>query len=325
MPRRRRILVEDGFYHVYNRFARGESVFDLEGAAERFVDLVRVVKKRDGVQVLAWALMSNHYHVALRTQTVPLSRSMHFLQGRFSKGFNRRWGRSGPVWQSRYQAKLVSEESYLMTVICYVHMNPVRGGLVDDPAEHRSSGHRELMGRVRNPLIDVDASLAIFGDTKRRAKRGYRTLMQREMEREHRSLAPERLPWWLERDRSVVPPEGPLDEGRADPGARDFLTAEELVERSCEVLGVEMEDLVGRGRSPEVVRARRLIALLGIERWGQTAKDLGRVLSKHPDSISRMAGQMATRRAADPDSGIEREVNALDRALAYGADKGQNR
>ena len=61
MPRRPRVLVEDGCYHVYNRFARGERVFELEGAADRFVELVRAVKKVDGITVLAWSLMSNHY------------------------------------------------------------------------------------------------------------------------------------------------------------------------------------------------------------------------------------------------------------------------
>jgi REP element-mobilizing transposase RayT len=104
VPRRPRILIEGGLYHVYNRFARGECVFEDPEEAAAFVDLLREVKRRDGLTILAWALLSNHYHIALRTSAIPLSRSMKHLQGTYSRGFNRRWRRTGPLWQSRYQA-----------------------------------------------------------------------------------------------------------------------------------------------------------------------------------------------------------------------------
>ena len=76
MPRCPRLFVEGGLYHVYNRFARGENVFADPEEAIEFVELLREVKQRDGLTVCAWALLSNHYHVALRTSVVPLSRPM---------------------------------------------------------------------------------------------------------------------------------------------------------------------------------------------------------------------------------------------------------
>ena len=97
MPRGRRVLVEGGLYHVYNRFARGEGVFvDPEEAVE-FSELLREVKQRDGLTVYAWALLSNHYHIAVRTSAVPLSRSMQRLQGGFAKKFNRQMAAIGPT------------------------------------------------------------------------------------------------------------------------------------------------------------------------------------------------------------------------------------
>ena len=96
VPRRPRILIEGGLYHVYNRFARGERVFaDLEEAIA-FVDLLRDVKQRDGLTIMAWAVLSNHFHMAVRTSAIPLSRTMKYLQGTYSRTFNRRWRRSGP-------------------------------------------------------------------------------------------------------------------------------------------------------------------------------------------------------------------------------------
>jgi REP element-mobilizing transposase RayT len=83
------VFVEGGLYHVYNRFASGEGVFsDLE-EAKAFVDLFRWVKRRDGWTVLAWCLMSNHYHFAIRSRAVPISHGLHCLQGRFSQRYNR--------------------------------------------------------------------------------------------------------------------------------------------------------------------------------------------------------------------------------------------
>ena len=91
MPRALRNLIEGGLYHVYNRFARGEEVFSDPEEAIEFLDFLRDLKQRDDLQVFAWSLLSNHYHLAVRTSAVPLSRAMRTLQGGFSKAFDRRW------------------------------------------------------------------------------------------------------------------------------------------------------------------------------------------------------------------------------------------
>ena len=80
MPRTPRVFVEGGIYHVYNRFASGEDVFADPEAAQDFVELLRFVKKRDGWTVFAWVLMSNHYHLAIRSRAVPISQGFHYLQ-----------------------------------------------------------------------------------------------------------------------------------------------------------------------------------------------------------------------------------------------------
>ena len=76
MARRPRVFVEGLIYHVYNRVGRGEAPFKLEDEAQVFYSLLHEVKKRDGLTVFAWCIMSNHYHLAVRTSTVPLWRSI---------------------------------------------------------------------------------------------------------------------------------------------------------------------------------------------------------------------------------------------------------
>ena len=76
MPRSPRVFVEGGIYHVYNRVTRGERVFSEDAEAERLLDSMREIKQRDGLIVLAWCIMGNHYHFAVRCTSVPLWRSM---------------------------------------------------------------------------------------------------------------------------------------------------------------------------------------------------------------------------------------------------------
>jgi hypothetical protein len=78
---------------------------------------------------------------------------------RYSKSVNRRHGVRGPVWQSRYKAKLVEDQRYFDQLVVYVHLNPVVAGLVRDPGTWRWCGHREIVRQTKNPLVDVDEVL----------------------------------------------------------------------------------------------------------------------------------------------------------------------
>ena len=100
MGRRPRVLLPGGIYHVHNRVSRGVHVSRREEETDRLEDLIATAKARDDLQILARCVMSNHFHLAIRSSVVPLPRTMHYLQGRFSREFNRRHGRNGPLRQS---------------------------------------------------------------------------------------------------------------------------------------------------------------------------------------------------------------------------------
>jgi len=122
MPRQNRIFVEGGMYHVYNRLGRGERAFDQEMEAAAFVELLRDIVERDGLTVFAWCLLSNHYHLAVRTGVVSLDRPMRSLQQRVTRGVNMRRRVYGPLWQGRYKAKLVKDQRYLDQLLIYIHL-----------------------------------------------------------------------------------------------------------------------------------------------------------------------------------------------------------
>jgi REP element-mobilizing transposase RayT len=276
-------------------------VFADPEEAITFLDLLRELKQRDDLQVFAWCLLSNHFHLAVRTSAVPLSRTMRTLQGSYARAFNRRWQRSGPLWQSRYQTRLVDSQRYIERLIFYIHLNPVRAGLVEDPAEYVFCGHRELMGKVSDPLVDVDDALLSFGTTAKRARRSYLSRLNAALAEEERAEVSERLPWW-KADRDLKPSSGRayVDVlGRSTGLEREPLEVTDFVELACFSLGISPDTLSGNLKDRKTTKLRQIVATLGIERWEQRAGSLGKALGKHPDVVSRWARSGAERRSTD--------------------------
>ena len=318
MPRKPRIFIEGGIYHVYNRFARGAEIFSEGDEAERFFDLLKKAKSRDGLTVFAWCLMSNHYHLALRAGPVPLPRTIGFIQARFGQDYNLRWKSSGPRWQSRYKSQLVNHIPQLHQLISYIHLNPVVAELVKDPADYPYSGHRELIQEIDEPMIDVDATLNVFGETEGSARWAYVRALRGVVDSKWKGELPGRLPWWeQERDRPVNPdnPEAWIDElGRSTGLERRQMSPEEYVCAVCGLLEIDPVDLTGSGKGRELSRLRYLVAVLGVERWGQQAKKLGGLLGRRGDAVSRWVGRGAELRRTNED--FRASYDGVDRALA---------
>jgi hypothetical protein len=97
---------------------------------------------------------------------------MKTLQQGVTRARNFRCRVFGPLWQGRFKAKEVVDERYLMQLIAYVHLNPVKAGLAEEAGGYRWSGHQDIVGRRRDPIVAVDDVLLLYGETRRRALRG---------------------------------------------------------------------------------------------------------------------------------------------------------
>ena len=131
MPRSSRIHVEGGVYHLISRCLNHEYL--LAGEAERrwyLAALERALSRTDTVMI-GWCIMSNHAHLVVRSGKRRLSDLMRRVNVSYANWKNRKEKRIGPVFASRYKSILVEEESYLLELIRYIHLNPVRAGLVD--------------------------------------------------------------------------------------------------------------------------------------------------------------------------------------------------
>ena len=126
MARKPRLNVPGGVYHVLARGNRQATIFHDDADYRAYLERLERYRQRDGVIVHAYVLMSNHVHLLLETGDRPLARTMQTLQFTFSQYSNRRYHKSGHVFQGRYHAILCDRAAYLLELVRYLHLNPAR-------------------------------------------------------------------------------------------------------------------------------------------------------------------------------------------------------
>ncbi len=303
MPRKLRLFVSGGIYHVYCRTHRGEMRFDREVEANTFVGCVAEVSSMHRFEVLGWTLMGTHYHLVVRTGDVKLWRSMATIQCKVTREHNRCRRVLGAGWQSRYRARLVQSDQDLRNLLAYVHLNPVVAGLVHDPADYELSGHRELIGRAPPVLVNVAVALNTFGEeTLANARAAYLEYVRCVAEAKWARGKLRELPWWkqVKNDHETV------DAIHAPPAARTFdnkhpdlptAPKEDLVSllvRACHLLGQTPAVLAGASRQGLITLARRRFAFIATCHFQHRSKAVAKILSKSPCQVSRwLAAEMA--------------------------------
>ena len=151
MSRPLRIEFPGAVYHVSSRGDRREDIFVDDTDRARFLALVAQGLARFDVQLLAYCLMSNHYHFVLHTRQGRLSALMRHVNGVYTQAFNRRHDKVGHLFQGRFKAILVDREAYLLEVCRYVELNPVRAGMVAGAADWPWSSYRAHAGLAQPP------------------------------------------------------------------------------------------------------------------------------------------------------------------------------
>jgi hypothetical protein len=169
-----------------------------------------------------------------------------------------------------------------------------------------------MLVEVNDPIVDIDDALFGFGPTTTVARRSYLKRVNAMLAHDERTEVPERLPWWRP-ERELRPTTGRayVDVlGRSTGLERERLEVREFIELACAGLGIPSEGLIGPRKDRATTRRRELVATVGIERWEQRAAEIGSLLGKHPDVVSRWARAGANRRCADPQ--FARAIEELD-------------
>ena len=130
MPRPLRVEYPGAVYHVMNRGLARQAIFRTPADYELFLQVLAETHTMWGVEVFAYCLMKNQYHLCLRTPTANVGRVMRHINGLYTQRFNRAHRRAGPLFRGRYKAIVVEVEPYLASVIRYIHLKPVQTKLV---------------------------------------------------------------------------------------------------------------------------------------------------------------------------------------------------
>jgi REP element-mobilizing transposase RayT len=164
----------------------GQRVFFSEADYDHLYSLLEEGIERFGYRVHGYCCMRNHLHLAVQVGECPLSQPMQNLAFRHTRWINRRRRRVGHLFQGRYKAILVDRDSYLLELVRYVHLNPVRAGLVADPAAYPWSSHGAYLGRANVPWLTTDWVLGQFGAQVGWARRRYRRFIEEGLSEGHR-------------------------------------------------------------------------------------------------------------------------------------------
>jgi len=175
MARPLRIQYPGAVYHVMNRGGSRQKIFLEKEDYEAFFKSICEIHERWGVELFAYCLMGNHYHICLRTPEGNLSRVMRHLDGLYTQAFNRRHHRAGHLFQGRFKGVLVQKESHYLEVCRYVVLNPVRAKAAKHPREWGWSSYRATGGLAAVPrCLTVEEVLSHFGQRRGPAQEKYR-------------------------------------------------------------------------------------------------------------------------------------------------------
>jgi putative transposase len=178
MSRPLRLEFSGAVWHVTSRGNERREIFRDDEDREAFLGVLGRVASMFRFRVYAWVLMGNHYHLLLETPEPNLARAMRQLNGLYTQRFNRRHCRSGHLFQGRYKAILVEEDSHLIELSRYLVLNPVRAGVVRAAKDWRWSSYRATVGREpAPPWLDVGGVLEPFGGRRASGRQRYRAFV----------------------------------------------------------------------------------------------------------------------------------------------------
>jgi putative transposase len=178
MARPLRIEYEGAFYHVTSRGNERKKIFYANSDYEKFKTYLKDAQDKYGYLLHCYVLMSNHYHLLIETPKANMSKVMHFINGSYTNYINRRRGRSGHLFQGRYKAISVERDRYLLELSRYMHLNPVRAGLVKRPEDYPYSSYGAFIRVGRRNLVSCDLIWEMISRGKRGASRKYKDFVE---------------------------------------------------------------------------------------------------------------------------------------------------
>jgi REP element-mobilizing transposase RayT len=307
-------------HHVMGRGIERTKIFRNQTDRQDFVDRLATLCRDGDLIVYAWALMSNHFHILARTGQQPLAANMRRLLTGYVVNFNKRHRRSGHLFQNRYKSIICEDDPYLLELTRYIHLNPLRAGLVDSLEELNSypwSGHSALMGLVLREWQGNEAILSCFGPDINTARNGYSSFVLEGIAEGRRPelvggglirslgdwsqvISQRRRGEAISSDARILGGSGFVDRILAEAEKKEKQTLR-FIAHKCDLPtllrrvagneGVDAVAITSGVRKREIVRARKLLSQVAIHRMGYTGAEVARFLGLTTSAVNRLASQ----------------------------------
>ena len=316
MPRLTRLDAPGVLHHVMGRGIEKKKIFLIDTDRNDFIKRLSKQVLDGAMEIYAWVLMPNHFHLLCKTKNLPLASSMQRILTGYVVNFNKRHGRHGHLFQNRYKSIVCQEDIYLKELVCYIQLNLLRAGLVKDLEDlNRSpwSGHSVLAGKVKREWQNIEYVLSFFGD----AGNSRRNYLQYVEKRIHQGRRPElvggglirSMGGWSEvlasrrRNEMQVADQRILGDGefvkQVISGFDDLvkknlrLTGQRvdikgLAKKVSEKYSVSIAELRSGSRRRAVVMARRAMSWICVRELGYSGADVARYLGVTNSCVTRV-------------------------------------
>jgi putative transposase len=185
MPRRSRIDAVGALHHIMVRGIDRKKIFENDYDRDQFVDRLGKLLKETKTTCFAWALIPNHFHLLIRTGPIPISTLMRRLLTGYALWYNRTHRRHGHLFQNRFKSILCQEDTYLLELVRYIHLNPFRAGVVrnlEELGRYPYSGHSVLVGKIKQAWQETGWVLGLFSEDLGSARKAYEVFVEKGVE-----------------------------------------------------------------------------------------------------------------------------------------------
>ena len=308
MPRLARLDAPGVLHHIMIRGIELRKIFRNDKDRKDFLDRLSTLLPKTETSCYAWVFLPNHAHFLFRTGTIPLATLMRRLLTGYAVSFNRRHKRYGQLFQNRYKSIVCQEEVYLRELVRYIHLNPIRAGIVRTLAElnkYAYSGHSVLMGRKKRPWQDVDYVLSYFGDAVQKARKEYYSYVEAGLDQGRREELTgggliRSLGGWAEVRKYGLKGQEHIKSDERILGESDFVDdilsqadekfehkyelkrlgydLDQVAARVAEIYGIDRENIFLKGKQQKRVKARSLLCFWAARELGISLTELARRL-----------------------------------------------
>lgn len=316
MPRQARIDAPGALHHIIVRGIEKRNIFNDNTDRKRFVQRLGTVLGESQTPCYAWALLPNHFHLLLKTSLTPIATVMRRLLTGHAVYFNRRHDRRGHLFQNRYKSILCQEDNYLLELVRYIHLNPLRAKQLSGLKKldhYPYSGHSALLGHHQNDWQSVDETLKLFGKKVSKARKRYRKFLKKGLNQGRRPelvggglvrsvggwsafKSLDRIDAHLKSDERILGDSEFVEQvlkqaeekrERKHQLEADGFTVDRVANRVASILGLKSEDVWKKGKHPQIVKARSLLCYWAVHELGMTATELARRIGMTQSAISQ--------------------------------------